>query len=229
MSTIPAQLEAIAVRVPIGGSTRLHADIITPPAAKGLVLFAHGSGSSRQSPRNRYVASALNYLGMATVLADLLTEAEEKVDDRTAVLRFDIPMLTARLVQIVDWAREYSAIAGLPIGVFGASTGAAAALDAAAARPDAVHAVVSRGGRPDLATRLEKVVAPTLLIVGGNDTTVIELNSSASRLLHCTHELKVIPGATHLFEEPGALEAVASAAGAWFEQHLTSSARPQKP
>lgn len=220
MSTMTAQLKTTAIRIPIGGRTCLNADIATPPDAKGLVLFAHGSGSGRHSPRNRYVASELNFLQMATVLADLLTDEEEKIDDRTGALRFDIPLLTHRLVQMADWARAYDLVGTLPIGVFGASTGAAAALDAAALRPDIIRAVVSRGGRPDLATRLEEVKAPTLLIVGGNDTTVLELNSAASRLLTCTKQLEVIPGATHLFEEPGTLEAVASAAGAWFQQHL---------
>jgi putative phosphoribosyl transferase len=222
MSTMTAQLKTTAIRIPIGGRTWLNADITTPPDAKGLVLFAHGSGSGRHSPRNRYVASELNYLRLATVLADLLTDEEEKFDDRTGALRFDIPLLTSRLVQMIDWTRTYDLVATLPIGVFGASTGAAAALDAAALRPDIVRAVVSRGGRPDLATRLGQVTAPTLLIVGGNDTTVLEMNSSASRLMKCTRQIEVIPGATHLFEEPGTLEAVASAAGAWFQQHLNS-------
>ena len=222
MLTMTAQLETSAIRIPIGRGTWLNADIATPADAKGLVLFAHGSGSGRHSPRNRYVASELNFLQMATVLADLLTDEEERIDDRTGALRFDIPLLTNRLVQMVDWATTYEPIATLPIGVFGASTGAAAALDAAALRPGIIRAVVSRGGRPDLATRLDKVDAATLLIVGGNDTTVLEMNSAASRLLTCTRRIEVIPGATHLFEEPGTLEAVASAAGAWFRQYLTS-------
>lgn len=222
MPTMTAQLKTAAIRIPIGGRTWLDADIATPPDAKGLVLFAHGSGSGRHSPRNRYVASEFNFSQMATVLADLLTEEEEKVDDRTGALRFDIPLLTDRFVQMVDWARTYDLVGTLPIGVFGASTGAAAALDAAALRPGIVRAVVSRGGRPDLATRLEEVEAPTLLIVGSNDTTVLELNGAASRLMTCTRRIEVIPGATHLFDEPGALEAVASAAGAWFRQYLTS-------
>jgi dienelactone hydrolase len=227
MPTITAQLKTAAVRIPIGGRTWLNADIAVPTDAKGLVLFAHGSGSGRHSPRNRYVASELNGLQMATVLADLLTDEEEKADDRTGALRFDISLLTNRLVGMIDWTRTYDLAATLPIGVFGASTGAAAALDAAALRPDIVRAVVSRGGRADLATRLEEVKAPALLIVGGHDTTVLELNRAASRQLTCTRMIEVIPGATHLFEEPGTLEAVAAAAGAWFQQHLTSAqARP---
>ena len=223
MSTLAAQLHTTAIRIPLRGNVCLNADITTPPDAKGLVLFAHGSGSGRHSPRNRFVASELNSVHMATVLADLLTDEEEKIDDRTAALRFDIPLLTHRFVQMVDWAKTYDLVGTLPIGVFGASTGAAAALDAAAFRPDVVRAVVSRGGRPDLAVRLKEVKAPTLLIVGGNDTTVLELNSLAMRLLRCSKELEIIPGATHLFEEPGTLEAAASAAGAWFRKHLSNA------
>ncbi|HEX6086936.1 MAG TPA: hypothetical protein VF266_20570 [Thermoanaerobaculia bacterium] len=223
MPTITARLEPTALRIPVSGHTWLNADVAVPPGAKGVVLFAHGSGSGRHSPRNRYVARELNVLQMATVLADLLTEEEEKVDDRTGALRFDIPLLTHRLVKIVDWAGTYDRLAALPVGIFGASTGAAAALDAAALRPGVVRAVVSRGGRPDLATLFDEVRAPTLLIVGGNDTRVLELNSRASHLLKCTRRLEVIPGARHLFEEPGTLEAVASAAGTWFLQHLTSA------
>jgi putative phosphoribosyl transferase len=223
MSTITAPLKTTAIRIAIGGRTWLNADIAVPEDAKGLVLFAHGSGSGRHSPRNRYVASELNSLQLATVLSDLLTDEEEKVDDRTGALRFDISLLTNRLVGMIDWTRTYGLVAALPIGVFGASTGAAAALDAAALRPDIVRAVVSRGGRPDLATRLDEVKAPTLLIVGGNDTTVLELNRAASRQLTCTRLIEVVPGATHLFEQPGTLEAVAAAAGVWFQQHLTSA------
>lgn len=220
MSTLTPDLSSSAERILIGGGTWLHADVTVPPNAIGVVLFAHGSGSGRHSPRNRYVASQLNFLQLATVLADLLTQDEERVDDRSGALRFDIPLLTLRVEQIVDWAGKHDVLAALPIGLFGASTGAAAALDAAAARPDAVRAVVSRGGRPDLATHLEVVKAPTLLIVGGNDTEVLELNGHALRRLSCRKELAVIPGATHLFEEPGTLEAAASAAGAWFREHL---------
>jgi pimeloyl-ACP methyl ester carboxylesterase len=221
MSTVTTELETTAIRIPIGGRIWLNADLATPSGAKGLVLFAHGSGSGRLSPRNRYVASELNLLRMATVLADLLTEEEEQFDRWGGALRFDIPLLTDRFVNVVDWARTHSPVDTLPIGVFGASTGSAAALDAAASRPEVVRAVVSRGGRPDLATHLGEVKAPTLLIVGGNDTTVLDLNREAGRLLTCPKQLEVIPGATHLFEEPGTLEAVASAAGAWFQQYLT--------
>ena len=222
MPTITAELKTTPIRIPIGGRIWLNGDVTTPVNAKGLVLFAHGSGSGRLSPRNRYVASQLSSLQMATVLADLLTEEEEKFDLRGGAVRFDISLLTERFVKMVDWARTYDLVGTLPIGVFGASTGSAAALEAAALRPGIVRAVVSRGGRPDLATHLGGVQAPTLLIVGGNDTTVLNLNTDASRLLQCTKQLQVIPGATHLFEEPGALEAVASAAGAWFQKYLST-------
>lgn len=225
MPALPIQLETTAVRIPIGGRTWLNADVTAPPDARGIVLFAHGSGSGRHSPRNRYVASELNLRGMTTVLADLLTEEEEIIDERTRELRFDIPMLTHRLIQIIDWAAAANDISRLPIGLFGASTGAAAALDAAAARPELVAAVVSRGGRPDLATQLPIVKAPTLLIVGGEDLDVLQMNSGALEQLTCIKELEVVPGATHLFEEPGALEAVSCAAGAWFQQHLN---RPER-
>ena len=221
MSTLAANLKTTAVQIPIGGGTFLDADIVMPPQAKGVVLFAHGSGSGRHSPRNQYVASELNFLQMATVLADLLTPMEEQLDQRSGSFRFDIPMLTRRVVELIDWARSYDLVATLPIALFGASTGAAAALDAAAVRPDVVRAVVSRGGRPDLATQLGAVQAPTLLIVGGNDPTVLRMNSEALQHLHCPKEIEVISGATHLFEEPGTLEAVASAAGAWFLHYLS--------
>lgn len=220
MSAVIDQFNTTAVRIPIGGGIWLDADYAMPPGANGVVLFAHGSGSSRHSPRNRYVASKLHRLSFATVLADLLTPKEEVLDERSGALRFDISMLTGRIVQMIDWVRSYNLISTLPIGLFGASTGAAAALDAAAARPEIVRAVVSRGGRPDLATRLAEVKAPALLIVGGNDTTVLRMNREALNRLGCTKELKVIPGATHLFEEPGTLEAAAAAAGVWFKQYL---------
>lgn len=222
MSNATAALETTAIRIPIGDRIWLTADIVTPPAATGLVLFAHGSGSSRLSPRNLYVATELNVLGMTTILADLLTEEEERRDERTRELRFDIPMLTRRLVQLIDWAKSYGRLGTLPVGLFGASTGAAAALDAAAARPLIVDAVVSRGGRPDLARQLRGVRAPTLLIVGGNDPEVLRLNTGAMRQLTCAKQLAVIPGASHLFAEPGTLEAVASAAGLWFHQYLNA-------
>ena len=223
MATVTANLETTSIRIPIGNDIWLDADLTMPADAKGVVLFAHGSGSGRHSPRNRFVASELNRLPIGTLLADLLTAEEERVDLRSGALRFDIPMLTRRLVQMIDWAHGEGFIAPLPIGVFGASTGAAAALDAAAARPDVVRAVVSRGGRPDLAVHIGEVLAPTLLIVGGNDTEVLEMNTWALHRLKGHKELKVIRGATHLFEEAGTLEAVAASAGAWFQRYLTPS------
>ncbi|HEX6470682.1 MAG TPA: alpha/beta fold hydrolase [Streptosporangiaceae bacterium] len=206
------------VTVPAAGA-EVTGDLATPDGAKGMVLFAHGSGSSRHSPRNRAVAAHLNAAGLGTLLLDLLTADEERVDARTARLRFDIGLLTERLVGAVDW------LAGrrgdLPLGLFGASTGAAGALAAAALRPDVVRAVVSRGGRPDLAAEaLDRVAAPVLLIVGGRDTTVLELNRQAATRLTADCEVRVVPGATHLFEEPGALEQVAELAAGWFLRHL---------
>jgi pimeloyl-ACP methyl ester carboxylesterase len=199
----------------------LDADLGLPAAATGLVLFAHGSGSSRFSPRNRHVARLLNDAGLATVLADLLTPAEEAVDERTRHLRFDIGLLAQRLVGATDWLRAQESTRRLPVGYFGASTGAAAALVAAAQRPDVIRAVVSRGGRPDLAGEaLTRVQAPTLLLVGGNDVPVIEVNQRALALLRCEKQLVVVPGATHLFEEPGALDAVATMAREWFLRYL---------
>jgi putative phosphoribosyl transferase len=185
------------------------------------VLFAHGSGSSRHSARNRYVARVLNEAKLATLLIDLLTVHEEVIDARTAHLRFDIDLLTERLVDATDWLTQFPDTKDLPIGYFGASTGAAAALAAAVLRPDAVGAIVSRGGRPDLAaTALARVRAPTLLIVGGEDGQVIELNRRALAQLRCEKQLTIVPGATHLFEEPGALDEVARLARNWFERHL---------
>ena len=192
--------------------------LIVPPGAKGLVLFAHGSGSGRLSPRNNYVASVLRDSGVATLLFDLLTEKEDRIYEN----RFDIDLLTQRLLLATQWAGQEPATQNLAIGYFGASTGAAAALKAAAALGPVIRAVVSRGGRPDLALDdLPRVQAPTLLIVGGNDDVVIELNRKAYRELRAEKELKIIPGATHLFEEPGTLEQVASAAAHWFQRHLT--------
>jgi pimeloyl-ACP methyl ester carboxylesterase len=186
-----------------------------------VVLFAHGSGSSRHSPRNRYVAQALNEGGLGTLLIDLLTAAEEREDARTGRLRFDIALLAARVVGASDWLARNTATAHLPIGYFGASTGAAAALVAAAERPDDVRAVVSRGGRPELAIpALNRVQAPTLLIVGGEDVPVIEMNREALKHLEVEKRLEIIPGATHLFEEPGTLEEVARLAREWFQEHL---------
>jgi putative phosphoribosyl transferase len=208
------------VRVPAGAVT-LEGNLVTPEGAKGIVLFAHGSGSSRHSPRNRYVAHLLNEARLATLLVDLLTPDEEAAERRTGHLRFDIGLLAERLVDVTDWLNQQPDTRDLPLGYFGASTGAAAALVAAAARPQFVGAVVSRGGRPDLAgPALPLVRAPTLLIVGGNDVQVIELNRQALARLHSEKQLVIIPGATHLFEEPGALDEVARLARQWFERYL---------
>jgi putative phosphoribosyl transferase len=204
------------------GSVALEGNLMLPDGARGIVLFAHGSGSSRLSPRNRYVARLLNEAALATLLVDLLTPQEEAVDMRTAHLRFDIRLLAERLVGATDWLLQYPATRHLPIGYFGASTGAAAALVAAAVRAYAMGAIVSRGGRPDLAgAALPKVRAPSLLIVGGNDLEVLELNREAYARLRCEKRLAIVPGATHLFEEPGALDRVARLAREWFEEHLT--------
>jgi putative phosphoribosyl transferase len=209
------------VRVAAGPVT-LEGNLSLPEGARGIVLFAHGSGSSRHSPRNRYVAQVLNEAKLATLLVDLLTPDEEAIDLRTAHLRFDIGLLAERLVGVTDWLTQYPDTRHLRVGYFGASTGAASALVAAAQRPDAVDAVVSRGGRPDLAgPALARVRAPTLLIVGGNDFEVIELNRKALALLRCEKRLVIVPGATHLFEESGALEEVARLAREWFERYLT--------
>ncbi|MGV9773831.1 dienelactone hydrolase family protein [Streptosporangium sp. NPDC003464] len=199
----------------------LEADITVPRPAHGMVLFAHGSGSSRHSPRNRYVAGELQRAGLATVLADLLTPQEERIDLRTGELRFDIGRLAVRLAALSDWLVEHEPTAGLDVGLFGASTGAAAALVAAAARPDSVKAVVSRGGRPDLAGEaLGSVRRPTLLIVGERDPAVLRLNQEAMRELRGETRLETVPDASHLFEEPGALEQVAELAREWFLRHL---------
>ncbi|MFU8852244.1 dienelactone hydrolase family protein [Micromonospora sp. SL1-18] len=213
-------METREVTIPVveGGLT---ADVIMPSDATGVVLFAHGSGSSRHSPRNVAVAHQLNARSLATVLVDLLTLDEDVLDARTAELRFDIGMLAERLAAIVDWMGEEPTLGRLPVGLFGASTGAAAALVAAATRPDRVAAVVSRGGRPDLAgNALSKVRAPTLLLVGGLDEEVIVLNEQARAELGEVAELRIVPGATHLFEEPGTLEQVADQAGTWFTTRL---------
>jgi len=203
------------------GTVELAGDLTLPPGASGVVLFAHGSGSGRHSPRNRYVASALQQAGLATLLLDLLTEEEEAVDRDRAELRFDIALLAGRLEAAMDWLAGDPRTAMLPIGLFGASTGAAAALVAAADRPERVAAVVSRGGRPDLAgPSLGLVRAPTLLVVGGNDRIVLELNRSAAGELRAEHRLEIVPGASHLFEEPGTLERVAALAGDWFRRWL---------
>ncbi|MFI7604929.1 dienelactone hydrolase family protein [Micromonospora sp. NPDC049366] len=210
------------VTIPVG-QVRLVADLVLPADPVGVVLFAHGSGSSRHSPRNTAVAQVLNGRALGTVLVDLLTPAEDVLDSRTAELRFDIPFLADRLAGIVDWLRAEPATRQLAIGLFGASTGAAAALVSASARPDEVRAVVSRGGRPDLAgAALAAVRAPTLLLVGGLDKQVITLNEQARDALPGQVELRVVPGATHLFEEPGTLEQVADDATDWFARHLAA-------
>jgi putative phosphoribosyl transferase len=199
----------------------LEGDLDVPAGAAGVVAFAHGSGSSRHSPRNRQVAFALQAAGLATLLFDLLDAREEAEDTRTARLRFDIALLGRRLVAAVDWLATEPSTASLPVGCFGASTGAAAALIAAARRPDRVAAVVSRGGRPDLAgEQLASVTAPTLLIVGGADIEVIELNRLAQEQLRCEKRLEIVDGASHLFEEPGALERAAELASEWFVRWL---------
>jgi dienelactone hydrolase len=204
-----------AGRVGLGGT------LVVPPEASGIVLFAHGSGSSRHSPRNRYVADVLQEAGFATLLVDLLTEEEEQVDRATRELRFDIGLLAERLVAATDWLADRPVTARLALGYFGASTGAAAALVAAADRPNRARAVVSRGGRPDLAGEaLERVQAPTLLIVGGDDPLVLELNREARARLRAETKLEIVPGASHLFEEPGALEEVARLARDWLVRHL---------
>lgn len=199
------------------GDVTLTGDLVLPEAAPGVVCFAHGSGSSRHSPRNRQVALTLQRAGLGTLLIDLLSEEEERVDRVTAELRFDIPLLGRRVTAAVDRLAERPDTGSLPVGLFGASTGAAAALVAAAARADRVSAVVSRGGRPDLAgTALGRVRAPVLLIVGGEDRVVLDLNEEAAEQLTAEYRVHVIPGATHLFEEPGTLEAAADAARDWF-------------
>ena len=215
------------LRVPIGRH-HLRGDYGRPSGGappRGLVLFAHGSGSSRQSPRNQYVARTLEQHGLATLLIDLLTPDEERTDLITAHLRFDIPLLASRLGAIVRWLKRKPEIAPLPIGLFGASTGGGAALMAAAADPDQVAAVVSRGGRPDLAgDALPRVTAPTLLIVGGHDEPVVEMNRDAMARMRNKVDLEIVPGASHLFEEPGALERVATLAAGWFVRYLRPTA-----
>ena len=208
------------IRLSAGRAT-LDGNLTIVDQATALVLFAHGSGSSRHSPRNQFVARTLNDAGLATLLFDLLTPEEELVDTRTAELRFDIDLLAKRLVHATKWAKRQEQTRDLPVGYFGSSTGGGAALVAAAKLPDDVDAVVSRGGRPDLAgAALPKVQAPTLLIVGGQDDIVIELNEQARDQMRCEVKLEIIPGATHLFEEPDALEQVAKLASDWFINHI---------
>ena len=214
------ELAELNVRIPIGDK-RLEGDLALSPDSAGLVIFAHGSGSSRHSVRNRYVAHTLQQHGFATLLVDLLTPEEDAIDRLTATLRFDIHMLAGRLVAIVDWVRDQPGTSSLPIGLFGASTGGGAALVAAADRPHSIHAVVSRGGRPDLAGHaLPRVTAPTLLIVGALDPIVLTLNRQAVAQLRGPVALEIVPGAGHLFEEPGALSDVADLAADWFHTYV---------
>jgi dienelactone hydrolase len=214
------------VRIPAGPIT-LAGDLVVLAGARGIVVFAHGSGSGRHSPRNRFVAEALQASGLATLLFDLLTEDEEYQERFTRHLRFDIGLLARRLIEATDWLARQPETRELKVGYFGASTGGGAALVAAAERPEAVGAVVSRGGRPDLAgDALARARAPTLLIVGGADTPVITLNRQAMAQMSAAVSLEIVPGATHLFEEPGALEHVARLARDWFERHLTPPGAP---
>jgi putative phosphoribosyl transferase len=217
--------DARSVRIRTGG-VALDGDLVVPAGARGIVLFAHGSGSSRQSPRNRRVARQLQDAGFATLLFDLLTLDEERRDAITAELRFNIALLAERLARASDWVASQPELSELPVGYFGASTGGAAALVAAALRPRSVHAVVSRGGRPDLAgPYLPRVKAPTLLVVGGYDAPVITMNRSALAQLQLgAKQLVIVPGAGHLFEEPGTLDRVAELARAWFERYLGAGA-----
>jgi dienelactone hydrolase len=222
MSYTSTGADIVPVRVP-SGRQLLDADLAVPADLRGVVIFAHGSGSSRHSSRNRYVAEELQRAGFATLLLDLLTREEEAVDLRTRELRFDIGLLADRVADAIDWAALESRLVDQPIGLFGASTGAAAAIIAAAERPQCVAAVVSRGGRPDLAgDALPRLQAPTLLIVGGLDGPVIGMNEDAARRMQADHEVVIVPGASHLFEEPGKLEEVAALARDWFARHLAS-------
>jgi dienelactone hydrolase len=215
-----SDLKEILVKISIG-QVVLEGNLVVPEGARGIVVFAHGSGSSRHSPRNRYVAQVLNNAGLATLLFDLLTTDEEMIDERTMHLRFDIGFLAQRLVEVTKWLEQNPAAKSLNIGYFGASTGAAAALVAASQHP--VGAIVSRGGRPDLAgSALPRVKAPTLLIVGGNDFPVIEMNKEAMEQLRSEKKLAIVLGATHLFEEPGTLEEVARLAADWFIRYIGS-------
>jgi putative phosphoribosyl transferase len=214
------------VELALGPRIRLRGTLAIPDGARGMVLFAHGSGSSRFSPRNRFVARELHRAGLATLLVDLLTKGEEEAEQFTRHLRFDIDLLADRLAAAVAWISREQETRALPLGLFGSSTGAAAALVTAAREPDRIAAVVSRGGRADLAAdSLSQVSAPTLLIVGGADEVVLDLNRKALEILRGEKRLSVVPGATHLFEEPGALEVVANLAAHWFADHV--SPRPR--
>lgn len=226
----PSAIQARLIQIQ-AGEISLEGKLAIPRGgASGLVIFAHGSGSSRFSPRNRLVAEILNEAGLATLLFDLFTPEEQEIDQQTRRLRFDIELLSERLVGTLDWVAQQAELQNLRIGLFGASTGAAAALIAAAARPEQVKAVVSRGGRPDLAGEaLPQVAAPTLLIVGGHDAPVVRLTQEAvqslqaSQPLQAEYRIEIVPGASHLFEEPSKLEEVARLAGEWFQQHLSPS------
>jgi putative phosphoribosyl transferase len=216
-------VEGRTERIQVPPGVTLHADVVVPSGAAGVVIFAHGSGSSRHSPRNRFVAERLQQAGLATVLADLLTVSEERQEATTGHLRFDVEMLAGRLTGLTRWAQADPILASLPTGYFGASTGAAAALIAAASDAGDIAAIVSRGGRPDLAgSAFRGLSVPVLLIVGGADHVVLDLNRRALEELGPTGVLKIVPGATHLFAEPGALEVVADEATAWFVRHLTA-------
>jgi putative phosphoribosyl transferase len=216
----PDSQKEISIRIP-AGRAQLDGDFYHPSQTTGLVVFAHGSGSSRLSPRNRYVAKILRNAGLGTLLFDLLTPEEEFEDERTGVLRFDIRLLAQRLIQATDWLINNLETSDYQFGYFGASTGAAAALIAAAEIPQRIFAVVSRGGRPDLAgSALVRVKAPTLLIVGGNDSDVIQLNQAAYAALKTEKKLEIVSGATHLFEEPGTLDQVGKLASVWFSRYL---------
>jgi dienelactone hydrolase len=220
MKKMMDELAEEIVTVP-AGKVRLEGNLVIPPQAKAIVLFAHGSGSSRHSIRNRFVAGALQEGDLATLLFDLLSAEEETIDIQTTHLRFDIALLAERLIHAIDWIARSERTRSLKIGLFGSSTGAGAALVAAAQRPEVVGAVVSRGGRPDLAgSAISQVKAPTLLIVGGRDISVISLNRQAIEQLRCENQLEIIDRATHLFEEPGALEDVARLAREWFVKKL---------
>jgi putative phosphoribosyl transferase len=220
---IDLQISERSVEIPPAG---LIGDLTVPANAYGVVVFAHGSGSSRLSPRNKLVACSLQQRNLATLLLDLLTPDEEQIDLRTGHLRFDVNLLANRLAQATKWITDNSKIGHLPMGYFGASTGAAAALIASSQLAGSVRGIVSRGGRPDLAgTSLPKVKAPTLLIAGGADYAIIDLNEKALKELQCEKRLEIVPGATHLFEEPGTLERVAELASDWFEKHLSPERR----
>jgi putative phosphoribosyl transferase len=216
-----------AVQLP-AGKVQLDADLALPPDVRGIVVFAHGSGSSRHSPRNRQVAATLQRAGYGTLLMDLLTGDEEEIDQQTPKLRFDIPTLAARLSSAVDWLGERRDTEALPVALFGASTGAAAALVTAADRPDRVRLVISRGGRPDLAGEaLGRVRAPTVMIIGGADQEVLQLNREAAARMTAEVDLRVVPGATHLFPEPGALEEVIDLTVASLDRYVRRTARQQ--